>query len=86
MLFTIVDPGLRTILEETLRRARRALHLHPRSGDQQPGAYLNATSRPSIGGQHVLNADYFKRIEALNFTMAHDDGQHPQASRRRMWC
>ncbi|HXY89126.1 MAG TPA: pyruvate, phosphate dikinase/phosphoenolpyruvate synthase regulator, partial [Xanthobacteraceae bacterium] len=23
-----------------------------------------------------LNADYFRRIDALNFTMMHDDGQH----------
>jgi regulator of PEP synthase PpsR (kinase-PPPase family) len=37
--------------------------------------YLNAESTPQIGGQHALNADYFKRIDALNFTMAHDDGQ-----------
>jgi regulator of PEP synthase PpsR (kinase-PPPase family) len=37
--------------------------------------YLNAKSKPHIGGQHVLNAEYFKRIDALNFTMAHDDGQ-----------
>jgi hypothetical protein len=41
-------------------------------------AYLNAESRPHIGGQHVLDAQYFKRIEALNYTMLHDDGQHPQ--------
>jgi len=38
-------------------------------------AYLNAESIPQIGGQHVLNAEYFGRIEALNYTMAHDDGQ-----------
>ncbi len=37
--------------------------------------YLNAKSKPQIGGQHVLNAEYFKRIDALNYTMAHDDGQ-----------
>jgi Kinase/pyrophosphorylase/Helix-turn-helix domain len=24
----------------------------------------------------VLNAEYFKRIDALNYTMMHDDGQH----------
>jgi regulator of PEP synthase PpsR (kinase-PPPase family) len=24
----------------------------------------------------VLNAEYFKRIDALNYTMLHDDGQH----------
>ncbi len=38
--------------------------------------YLNATSRPQVGGQHALNSDYFRRIDALNFTMAHDDGQN----------
>jgi len=28
------------------------------------------------GGQHLLNAEYFDRIEAMNFVLAHDDGQH----------
>ena len=28
------------------------------------------------GGQHELNDEYFKRIEALNFTLDHDDGQN----------
>src|SRR6185437_1705198 len=28
------------------------------------------------GAQHVLNAEYFHRIDALNYTMFHDDGQH----------
>jgi len=27
------------------------------------------------GAQHMLNADYFRRIDALNYTMMHDDGQ-----------
>ena len=27
------------------------------------------------GGQHVVNDDYFKRIEAINYTLEHDDGQ-----------
>jgi hypothetical protein len=26
-------------------------------------------------GQHVLDADYYKRIEAIQFTMRHDDGK-----------
>ena len=29
-----------------------------------------------VGAQHILNAEYFKLIEALNYTMLHDDGQH----------
>lgn len=40
-------------------------------------SYLGAPSRPTVGGQHVLDAEYFRRIDALNFTMIHDDGQLP---------
>jgi regulator of PEP synthase PpsR (kinase-PPPase family) len=39
-------------------------------------SYLGAETTPRVGGQHMLNADYFRRIDALNFTMMHDDGQH----------
>ncbi|OQW52512.1 pyruvate, water dikinase regulatory protein [Candidatus Raskinella chloraquaticus] len=38
-------------------------------------SYLGMTSTPRAGAQHVLNAEYFRRIDALNFTMLHDDGQ-----------
>ena len=40
--------------------------------------YLGAARTPTVAGQHVLDADYFRRIDALNFTMAHDDGHLPQ--------
>jgi hypothetical protein len=40
-------------------------------------SYLGAETTPRVGAQHVLNAEYFKRIDALNYTMLHDDGQHP---------
>jgi regulator of PEP synthase PpsR (kinase-PPPase family) len=40
-------------------------------------SYLGAPQTPIVAGQHVLDADYFRRIDALNFTMAHDDGQLP---------
>jgi regulator of PEP synthase PpsR (kinase-PPPase family) len=41
-------------------------------------SYLGAETTPRVGGQHTLNADYFRRIDALNFTMVHDDGQHAE--------
>jgi regulator of PEP synthase PpsR (kinase-PPPase family) len=41
--------------------------------------YLGAESTYRVGAQHMLNADYFKRIDALNYTMMHDDGQHADA-------
>jgi regulator of PEP synthase PpsR (kinase-PPPase family) len=39
-------------------------------------SYLGGESKPRVGAQHTLNAEYFKRIDALNYTMLHDDGQH----------
>ena len=35
-----------------------------------------ATHQPSA--QHVLNEDYYKRIEAIQFTMNHDDGNNTE--------
>ena len=32
-----------------------------------------AAARP--GRQYVLNADYFRRIDAMHYVLAHDDGQ-----------
>jgi [pyruvate, water dikinase]-phosphate phosphotransferase / [pyruvate, water dikinase] kinase len=39
--------------------------------------YLGAPQTPIVAGQHVVDADYFRRIDALNFTMNHDDGRLP---------
>jgi regulator of PEP synthase PpsR (kinase-PPPase family) len=39
-------------------------------------AYLGRETTQRVGAQHTLNAEYFKRIDALNYTMMHDDGQH----------
>jgi regulator of PEP synthase PpsR (kinase-PPPase family) len=38
-------------------------------------SYLGVVTTPKAGAQHMLNAEYFRRIDALNFTMMHDDGQ-----------
>jgi regulator of PEP synthase PpsR (kinase-PPPase family) len=39
-------------------------------------SYLGAETSHRVGAQHMLNSEYFKRIDALNYTMMHDDGQH----------
>jgi len=39
------------------------------------GTYLGREISHKPGVQHEMNAEYFDRIAALNFTMAHDDGQ-----------
>lgn len=75
VLFTLVNPEMRSQLE----RRCEAIGV-PCLSILDPiiaalSQYLNASSRPQVAGQHALNSDYFRRIEALNFTMAHDDGQ-----------
>jgi regulator of PEP synthase PpsR (kinase-PPPase family) len=41
-------------------------------------SYLGTPAGRRVGAQHMLDADYFRRIDALNFTMEHDDGQLPE--------
>jgi regulator of PEP synthase PpsR (kinase-PPPase family) len=41
-------------------------------------SYLGATSRAKPGLLHRIDTDYFKRMEAVNFTVTHDDGQDTQ--------
>jgi regulator of PEP synthase PpsR (kinase-PPPase family) len=77
VLYTLVDPELARRLEETCRdTACPCLSvLDPVLRMFQ--SYLGTASTPRPGAQHVLNGDYFKRIDALNYTMVHDDGQLP---------
>jgi regulator of PEP synthase PpsR (kinase-PPPase family) len=37
--------------------------------------YLGQELNHRVGGSRVLNAEYFQRIDALDFAMDHDDGQ-----------
>lgn len=38
-------------------------------------SYLGTSSTPRPGAQHMLNAEYFRRIDAMNYSLLHDDGQ-----------
>jgi len=75
VLFTLVD----LTLAEKLEAACRSIGA-PCLSVLQPiltmfQSYLGAVANPRPGAQHILNSDYFKRIDALNYTMMHDDGQ-----------
>lgn len=39
------------------------------------GRFLGEESKAKPGEQHALNDEYFRRIEAMTYSMAHDDGQ-----------
>ena len=76
VLYTLLDGELRSRLEKACRGAGLPclFILGPVLSLFQ--SYLGGESKPRVGAQHTLNAEYFKRIDALNYTMLHDDGQH----------
>jgi [pyruvate, water dikinase]-phosphate phosphotransferase / [pyruvate, water dikinase] kinase len=78
VLYTLLDHELSTRLEQNCREfgVPYLSILGPVLGLFQ--SYLGAATTARIGAQHTLNAEYFKRIDALNFAMLHDDGQHPE--------
>ncbi|MFN3558478.1 MAG: pyruvate, water dikinase regulatory protein [Brevundimonas sp.] len=75
VLHTLVDRELREQLEEGCRRLDM-----PQIAALDPletvlSRYLGAALAPRVGAQHALSTEYFDRIAALDFAMAHDDGQ-----------
>lgn len=75
VLYTMVDDALRAVLTDACRRLGVAAvdildpvmhalaHHFQRTGARRPGR------------QHALDSVYFERIEAMDFAIAHDDGQ-----------
>lgn len=78
VLYTMLDSGIAKRLEEKCREFSLPCLsiLDPVLALFQ--SYLGAESTRRVGAQHTLNAEYFKRIDALNYTMLHDDGQHTE--------
>jgi regulator of PEP synthase PpsR (kinase-PPPase family) len=78
VLYTLLERELAERLEKTCRDLGLPCLsiLGPVLGLFQ--AYLGGETKPRVGAQHTLNAEYFKRIDALNYTMLHDDGQHTE--------
>lgn len=78
VLYTLVDPVLNDRLQKHCQeRSIPCLSiLSPVLG--LFASYLGTETTPRVGGQHTLNAEYFRRIDALNYTLMHDDGQHAE--------
>ena len=77
VLYTLVETDLAEKLEEKCRELG-CPHLSVLAPVHALiESYIGAPSTARPGAQHMLNADYFKRIDAMNFTLMHDDGQLP---------
>ncbi|HEV7264101.1 MAG TPA: pyruvate, water dikinase regulatory protein [Falsiroseomonas sp.] len=75
VLFTVADRSLRHALEEHCQRLGLACQsvLDPVMDLLQ--AALGERAREKRAAQHVMDADYFRRIDAMHYVLAHDDGQ-----------
>jgi regulator of PEP synthase PpsR (kinase-PPPase family) len=78
VLYTIINPEFAEELEQSCKRLNVPCVPALQTILQVFESYLGMPSTPKVAGQHVLDAEYFKRIEALNFTMLHDDGHLPE--------
>ncbi|WP_376098922.1 pyruvate, water dikinase regulatory protein [Roseomonas sp. CCTCC AB2023176] len=75
VLFTLADRSLRHSIEEFAGRLGvtcmsvldPVLDLLQRE--------IGMTAKEKRAAQHVLDADYFRRIDAMHYVLAHDDGQ-----------
>ncbi len=77
VLYTVVNKALGEELEQHCKVLNVPCHAVLKPIMQIFESYLGAPQTPTVAGQHVLDADYFRRIDAMNFTMAHDDGRLP---------
>jgi [pyruvate, water dikinase]-phosphate phosphotransferase / [pyruvate, water dikinase] kinase len=77
VLYTLVGGDLGERLEEVARETGSPCLSVLRPVHDLLRAYLGAETTARPGAQHMLNAEYFKRIDAMNFTLAHDDGNLP---------
>lgn len=74
VLYTLANTNIRRELEQKCRR--RGIHavsaLDPVVDALSAILHQEAKARP--GRQHALDAAYFARVDAIQFTIAHDDG------------
>lgn len=77
VLYTLVEKELIDRLEETCRNTNSPCLSVLSPVHSLVQSYLGASASWRTGAQHVLNAEYFKRIDAMNFTLLHDDGHLP---------
>ena len=75
VLYTLVNKDVRTRLEDGCRDLSV-----PTISVMDPiiaafSKYLGVQSRDLPGRQHILDDEYFQRIDAMQFALNHDDGQ-----------
>lgn len=75
VIFTLLDPAIRGPLEQACRDLGVPCVSALDPVMNALGSMFEREGGHEIGRQHNLDDDYFDRIEAMHYAMAHDDGQ-----------
>lgn len=75
VMFTLVNDKLRRRLQDTCRDIQIPCIPVLDPLINALAAYLGVESQSQPGRQHALDAEYFGRIDAMDFALNHDDGQ-----------
>lgn len=75
VLFTLVDRELRQYLQDACWQQQLPCVAVLDPVLNALAAHLGTDFKSQPGRQHALDQDYFKRIEAMEYALAHDDGQ-----------
>ncbi len=75
--FTISDDSLRTKLENHCRSQGHPMLPVLDASVSMLSRHLGLRATERTAAQHALNEEYFERMEAIAYTLAHDDGAGP---------
>lgn len=76
VLYTLVNKEIRAALVQGCTELKLPMVSVLDPVIEALGEFLGAKATAQPGRQHALDQEYFKRIDALDYTMTHDDGQH----------
>jgi hypothetical protein len=74
VLFTMVNPDVRALLENRCRSLGLPMVAALDPVTDALSGFLGQEAKAKPGKQHALDDAYFARVDAIQFTMAHDDG------------
>jgi regulator of PEP synthase PpsR (kinase-PPPase family) len=75
VLYTLVDPDLRDLVRDKCRQLQLPCVGVLDQAMSVLGLHFHSKSEQWPGRQHQLDEGYFDRIDAMHYTLAHDDGQ-----------
>jgi regulator of PEP synthase PpsR (kinase-PPPase family) len=81
VLYTLVDSSLRLALEEHCGRLGLPCFSPLDPVMELLQGAIGARAKERRAAQHVMDADYFRRIDAMHYVLSHDDGQGTQGIR-----